>query len=253
MSRKPYQPNIKLKKPKLINFRKTKATRLKSPVVSIAYLNKHINRPTPYLESYFLNTRADALRNDLYKAVLNLKGAALKNNVKTTGITRLLNDIKKANIKDFFTYKKLAKRAVKQTQGIVGQTASDANRLFAEAKYLTKNGKIRKRKIKQIIEVVEPPTGDDLEELKLSRQQLDQVITLALKTDGLAEQIFAGGGFLKELSYYLFQHITTTLNSYVPALDLMSEMFETYEIRGEQIVNLYASQKTYFLSKNIAT
>ena len=227
-----------------------------APVLSISYLDKHIDSPNKHLKLYLTKTRKPTLTKDLIHLSNELIGQARAAKIKTTGLTKIKNKLIKGEIdvKDYFAYQKTAHQLIDKAAKFTTLSKTNAKQLFQEAKFTTKKGELRKRgrktaKTKPFLTA----KRISAKMKKLALQQLDTVIVRILKTEGLAVQAMQGEkGYIDYINAYLVNHIMTTMNNYVVGVDLMSEMFADFVwLPDGSIGDVKLTPKCYFLAKQI--
>lgn len=227
-----------------------------APVLSIAYLDKHIDLPNNHLKLYLTKTRKSTLKKDLIHLSNELIGAAKAAKIKTTGLTRIKNDLIKGKIdvKDYFAYQKTAHKLINKAKQFSTLSKTNASQLFNEAKFTTKKGELRKRGRKKTkIKPFLTAKRISAKMKRLAMQQLDTVIVRILKTEGLAVQAMQGEkGHIDFIQSYLVNHIMTTMNNYVVGVDLMAEMFADFVwLPDGSIADVTLTPKAYKLAKQI--
>lgn len=225
------------------------------PVLSVSYLDKHIDRPNIYLTRYLTKTRKPTLRKDLIHLTTELIEQAKQAKQATTGLTKLKNKLLKneINVKDYFEYQKISHQIIDKARKFTTFSQTKASSLFTEAKYLTKTGKLRKsgrKKIKKANDLFLKRLS--IKAKKLAMQQLNTVISRVLKTDGLGERAIANGGVIDYVEPYLVNHIMTTMNIYVIGYDLLSEIFEDFTwLPDGAIANAKLTPNAYLIAREI--
>lgn len=237
-----------------LNLRATSKKR--NPILSLAYLDRTIDQPTDRLETYLTKTRRPTIRRDLIHLTTELIGSAREKKLRTTELTKLKNKLARGEVdlKNYFEFKKITKELIKRGQPLANLTASASKELFAESKFTTKTGKLRKRgRLKRAKNIELTAKRLSARARRVAAQQLAQVIALALKHDGLWNRALANNGVVDYVEPYAVSHITTTLNYYVVGYDLLSEIFASYEwLPDGGLGDAKLTTKAYLIAKRIA-
>lgn len=226
-----------------------------NPVLSVSYLDKHIDRPNAHLTRYLTKTRKPTLRRDLIHLTTELIEQAKQAKQATTGLTKLKNKLLKneINVKDYFEYQKISHQIIDKARKFTTLSQSKANSLFTEAKFTTKTGKARKRgRLKTIKQNELFLKRLSIKAKKLAMQQLNMVISRVLKTDGLGERAIQSGGVVDYVEPYLVNHIMTTMNIYTIGYDLLGEIFEDFVwLPDGAIANAKLTPNAYLIAREI--
>lgn len=243
---------------KKINLRK--ASKKAVPVLSVPYLLKQVrNESSRHFDNYHANSTRATLRRDLLNLTTELIGAAKDRKVKTNSLSRIRNELinKKHDLKSERVYKNLVKRIDKTAKQISTYSEAKASGLFTEGVFTTKTGKARKKRkgSSTFTDTTYAPPQVTKNMKLFGQQQLRQVISNILKTEGLVEEILNPRPAVGELEYlppYMVSRIAQ-MNDYVPHVDLFDEMFIAYEYDPSSgaMFNLVASGLTMEIARLI--